>query len=464
MAKKRRSSIAEKPEVSQLLAWVDKAERTDLRTPQWELHIVQYVLLAILTAVVALSTTFALFHEPRLDRLEIAVMVFAPTVVAVLLYFVMRRIYNTARSELARFQLAVEYASDHIIITDVRGVILFANQAVERTTGYPADEIIGQNPRLWGHQMPRSFYRKMWYRLSIQKRPFIGEVTNKRKNGDLYIAECRIAPILGRDNSVKYYVGIERDITRAKGVDRAKTEFVSLASHQLRTPLSTVSWYTEMLMAGDAGKISEEQLAYLKEIYVANKRMTALVNDLLNVSRLEMGTLSVELEEVNPAKVADSVLKDLEELIKRNQQRVERKYAANVRPIQFDKKLLVMIFENLLTNATKYTPAGGKIKIALSLKREMIGRRKSPGLCLCIEVSDTGYGIPLPEQKQIFTKLFRATNVRERDAEGTGLGLYLVKQVTEVSGGTISFKSRENVGTSFQIMIPVDAAKKAETK
>ena len=94
----------------------------------------------------------------------------------------------------------------------------------------------------------------------------------------------------------------------------------------------------------------------------------------------------------------------------------------------------------------------------------MIGRKKSPGLCLCIEVSDTGYGIPLTEQKQIFSKLFRATNIRERDAEGTGLGLYLVKQVTEVAGGTISFKSREKVGTSFQVMIPVDAAKKLQKK
>jgi signal transduction histidine kinase len=128
--------------------------------------------------------------------------------------------------------------------------------------------------------MSADIYDKLWKQLKKDKKSFIGEIKNKRKNGELYDVIASISPILDKNNEVKYFVALERDITKEKAVDRAKSEFVSLASHQLRTPLSTVNWYAEMLLDGDAGKLNATQKDYLEEIEKGNKRMIELVNAL----------------------------------------------------------------------------------------------------------------------------------------------------------------------------------------
>ncbi len=263
----------------------------------------------------------------------------------------------------------------------------------------------------------------------------------------------RGAPIFYPDSkAVKRLLLLVEDITKEKEVDKAKTEFVSLASHQLRTPLSMVNWYTEMLLAGDAGKLNKKQEKYLEEVYTGNQRMVDLVNSLLNVSRMELGTFSVNPEPTDTVRLAESVV------IEQNPQITERKikltsdFAKNVPEINVDPKLLRMVFQNLLSNAVKYTPNGGAIKFSISLEKE-----KSQ---IHIQVADTGYGIPKNQQDKIFTKLFRADNVREKDTEGTGLGLYIVKSIIEHTEGTIRFESEENHGTTFYITLPIEGMKK----
>jgi PAS domain S-box-containing protein len=355
--------------------------------------------------------------------------------------------------DLEKFKLALDNASDHIIITDVNGTVLYGNSGVERITGYTLSESIGKKAgKLWSAPMPKEYYAKMWQTIKEDKKTFIGELKNKRKNGEIYDALVSISPVLNNKNEVEFFIGIERDITHEKEVDRAKTEFVSLASHQLRTPLSSVNWYAEMLLAGDGGKLNDEQISFVKEIYAGNQRMVELVNSLLNVSRLELGTFAVEPEPTDVIKMAEDVIKEQQPGIAEKKHKIIFEHAEGVPIIQADPKLFRIVFQNLLSNAIKYTPESGLISLKISNNKKN----------LLVEISDNGYGIPKTDQPKIFEKLFRAENVREKDTEGTGLGLYIIKSIIDHAGGKITFKSEENKGTTFNLEIPLSGMKKKE--
>lgn len=351
-----------------------------------------------------------------------------------------------------KFKLAVEGASDHIIITDKDGKIMYANKAAEEITGYSRQEMIGNRPSLWGKQMPDDFYRNMWHTIKEEKRMFTGELTNKRKNGQLYIAESRISPLFDEQGELYGFVGIERDITRQKEIDKAKTEFVSIASHQLRTPLTIINWYIEMLETGNGLALSDKQKQYLSEIERASRRMIELVNALLNVSRIDLGTFMVDIEPMDFAAAMDDVLKDLEPQIAQKKLRLAKKYDTALPQINADPKLLRMIFQNLLTNAVKYTPDKGTVTIGLEKQADRV----------IITVTDTGLGIPEEQQSKIFQKFFRADNARMKEPDGNGLGLYIIKSLIEHSGGTIRFVSAENKGTTFFVSLPLTGMKEKE--
>ncbi len=248
----------------------------------------------------------------------------------------------------------------------------------------------------------------------------------------------------------KIIKGTFQDITREMEIDKAKTEFVSLASHQLRTPLATVNWYTEMLLSEDAGKIDGEQKEYLEEIYASNKRMVELVNSLLNVSRLELGTFTIEPEPTDIVELMQSVIDEQMPQIRERKHTFTTKLAKDIPIMPLDTKLLRMVFQNLLSNAVKYTPVGGVLSVDVAHDAENVS----------VRVADNGLGIPASEKERIFSKLFRATNARESDTEGTGLGLYIVKTIVEESGGTIRFESEENKGTTFFVTLPLEGMKK----
>ena len=368
-------------------------------------------------------------------------------------------------NDLKKFKLAVENASDQIVITDAEGIVIYGNRVVEKITGYTPEEAMGKKAgTLWKTPMSIEYYKHMWDVIKIQKKSFISEIQNKRKGGELYTALVSISPVLDDNGNVIYFVAIERDITKEKEVDKAKTEFVSLASHQLRTPLSSINWYTEMLLAGDAGAINKEQKKYLTEVSIGSKRMSALVSSLLNVSRLDLGTFIIDPETVNVMEMSKSVLEELKPQISDKKIILNEEYGKNIKTFKADVNLLRMVFQNLLSNAIKYTKVKGEVNLKISklAKGEMFGEKKLLESSLTISVSDFGIGIPLSQQDGIFSKLFRADNARESETEGTGLGLYIVKTIIDQSGGSVWFKSEENKGTTFYIALPATGMKKKE--
>ncbi len=167
--------------------------------------------------------------------------------------------------DLKKFQLAVENAAEMVVITDPEGILVYGNKAVKRITGYEISDTIGKKAAaFWKSPMPKEYYREMWRVIKTEKKTFHGQLQNKRKNGEVYEADISLSPVLDDNGNIIFFVGIERDITKEKEIDRAKTEFVSLASHQLRTPLSSINWYTEMLLGGEVGELNDGQKNYLK--------------------------------------------------------------------------------------------------------------------------------------------------------------------------------------------------------
>ncbi|HJX59610.1 MAG TPA: ATP-binding protein [Patescibacteria group bacterium] len=352
-------------------------------------------------------------------------------------------------ADLEKFKLAVDNAYDHIIITDSDAKILYANAAATKITGYSLQEMLGQNPRLWGGNMGKKFYEDMWKIIKIDKHTFHGEVNNIRKGGRPYTAEVSISPVLNDKGEIVYFVGIERDITREKDIDRMKTEFVSLASHQLRTPLTAVKWFIEMLLDGDAGTLNDEQSKYLRNVYQSNERMIELVNSLLNVSRIESGRIIVEPSPTNIASLVNEVVSKLKPTMAEKDIKLVLKIEDNIPSIDLDQKLVFNVYENLLVNSTKYSFPEGVITLAIYKEGEF----------LISAVEDHGVGIPTHEQERVFLKFYRGTNVVKEHSEGSGLGLYLAKAIVESSGGKIWFKSEEGKGSTFYFSLPLSGMK-----
>lgn len=348
--------------------------------------------------------------------------------------------------ELRKFKLAADYVLELIIITDENGLVLYANPAAEKITGYPPEELIGaQAGRVTGGLMKKSFYKKMWKTIKTDKRTFFGEVVNRRKSGEKYEMSLIITPILNEAREVKFFVGLGRDITREKKIDKAKTEFVSLAAHQLNAPLTAIKWHIELLKEKLCAKCLRANSRFIKEISGSGQRMIDLVSALLNVSRIDLGEFSIESKPVDIKKIALDSLYDFAPQIKKKGQKLTKHFGKNFPKAHGDPNLLGIIFQNLISNAIKYTPAGGKISISAKVER---GR-------LYISVSDNGYGIPQRQQPQIFTKLFRGDNIKEKSSQGTGLGLYVVKEIVDAIHGKIRFESKENKGTAFYVDLPL---------
>jgi signal transduction histidine kinase len=216
-------------------------------------------------------------------------------------------------------------------------------------------------------------------------------------------------------------------------------------------------------VTGDVGKPTKEQKNYLHEIANANKRMVDLVNSLLNVSRIDLGTFAVEPKLTNVIDLVKVTLSELTPQILSKKIIIKEVYDQGIPIMKVDPKLLKIIFQNLLSNAVKYTPDQGKISIQIDLHyRKIFNGKGVEKEGVIITVADSGYGIPKHQQDKIFTKLFRADNVREKDVEGTGLGLYVVKAIVEQSGGKIWFESEENKGSTFHVSLPLTGMIKKE--
>jgi signal transduction histidine kinase len=229
-------------------------------------------------------------------------------------------------------------------------------------------------------------------------------------------------------------------------LDKMKSEFVSVASHQLRTPLSAIKWETELLLSKFKKGLNKKQLKNVENIDMLSVRMIRLVNDLLDVARIEQKRLILRKEPVDLGKIAGEIIAETEQMTKSRNIEVVFSCGKNNPKVIGDEARLKMVVENLLNNSVKYTTNRGKIEIK-------IGKKDNS---LVFSIKDNGVGIPEEQQGRIFDKFFRSDNIVKYQTEGTGLGLYISKNIIEHLGGKIWFQSVENLGSIFSFSLPIN--------
>lgn len=346
---------------------------------------------------------------------------------------------------------------DAAFACDRKGKIILFNKMAEELTGVAKKDALGTHYNKVTNFISEKAGRKTLDFISDaiknKKRTQMemDTILVRRDGKEIPVADVA-APIFDTSGKVTGCVVVFRDVTKERTVERAKTELVSLSSHQLRTPLTAIGWYVELLESKTSGVLTRKQLKLTKEIRDAHKRMTTLINSLLNASRLEMGTISVEPRPTNINTLVNKTIAMFKHQIHEKRLVLTKELDDDLDNFSADPRILGEVFQNLISNAVKYTPSGGKIKIEIK-------KQKS----LEISISDTGMGIPKYQQSKIFSKLFRADNANNVDPSGTGLGLYVVYQLIEISGGKIRFESTVGKGTIFYVSYPLNGMTKRES-
>lgn len=239
---------------------------------------------------------------------------------------------------------------------------------------------------------------------------------------------------------------LQRSNDKLKALDEAKDEFVSMASHQLRTPLTSIKGYVSMVLEGDAGKINESQRQMLGQALFSSQRMVYLISDLLNVSRLKTGKFIIESKPVYLPELVESELNQLVEGANAKNIALSFEKPKKFTMMNLDDMKLRQVVMNFTDNAIYYTPNGGKITLTLKDKKDSVE----------FTVRDTGMGVPKNEQHKLFAKFYRADNARKARPDGTGLGLFMAKKVIIAQGGSILFCSKEGKGSTFGFTFPKD--------
>lgn len=266
-------------------------------------------------------------------------------------------------------------------------------------------------------------------------------------SNELYIA---IENSLRFEEIAKFNVNLQKKIEEAtrelllsnqklKALDEAKDEFISMASHQLRTPLTSVKGYVSMVLEGDAGELNDMQKRLLEQAFTSSQRMVYLIADLLNVSRLKTGKFIIEKKPTNLAEVVQGEIDQLRETAKGRNLVLSYDKPADFPDVDLDETKTRQVIMNFIDNAIYYTPAGGHIDVNL--------KQTAKGVELT--VNDDGLGVPKAEQHHLFAKFYRAGNARKVRPDGTGLGLFMAKKVIVAQGGAIIFKSKEGKGSTF---------------
>lgn len=227
-------------------------------------------------------------------------------------------------------------------------------------------------------------------------------------------------------------------------IDRQKDELLSIVSHQLATPVSSVKWYLEMMKDGDLGKLSEEQTKHVVSMQEVAANLSDLVSMILDVSRIQLGRMHIEKQDLDLGSFFHEILEIIEPKAIEKKVNLAKSIPATFPAAKLDKRYTHMTIENLLSNAVKYTPENGRVDFTVTIS----------GNTLRCVVKDTGVGIPKADQEKIFGKLFRASNVRN-SVDGNGFGLYVAKGAVEAQGGKIWFESTEGKGTTFYVELPL---------
>ena len=251
--------------------------------------------------------------------------------------------------------------------------------------------------------------------------------------------------------TLEEHLKIEQELRQ---VDMLKSDFVKIASHQLRTPLTSIKWSSEELLNHKRALSKQEQAYYIEQIHSSNERMITLIHELLDLSNMDTGKLKTSDELLWLPPILDQVLNDTAIQIEQKLITINKDIEPNLPPMYCDPVWIRLIFQNILTNAIKYSPPGRVVGITMTHEES----------ALLVSITDEGCGIPDDQKDQVFNKFFRATNARKLSSDGTGVGLYIAKKIAKDAGGDIWFDSAQDKGSTFYIKLPINHKNQPEEK
>ena len=361
--------------------------------------------------------------------------------------------------QLQKLSRAVEQSPVSVMITGCDGTIEYVNPRFVEMTGYALDEAVGQNPRILKTGLHDDvFYKNLWKTI-LAGDLWQGEIHNRKKNGETYWEHTLIAPVRGANAEITHFVAIKEDITEsrraaeefraakeaAEAANRAKSDFLANMSHELRTPLNSVIGFSGVLKKEFYGKLNEKQSEYVRYIEESGKHLLGLINDILDLSKVEAGKMKLEAAPVALTDVIQASVTMLRERALKNDIGLSIEIGPGlVETIEADERKVKQILFNLLSNAVKFTPAAGSVTLSAS--------KEDDAVRIC--VADTGIGIKAEDMVKLFTEFTQLESTYTKKYEGTGLGLALTKKLVELHGGRIWVESEEGNGSRFFFTLP----------
>ena len=339
--------------------------------------------------------------------------------------------------------------ADGVVVNAVAGQVLLVNQAAARLLQVDPQAALGRPVRgLFASFSTRGRMTIVDAMDKLYADPYSAEysagITETIFEVGMRVIQAHLSPVLTEVGEFLGIVTVLRDVTREVEAERAKTDFVSNVSHELRTPLTSIKGYSDLLLCRAAGAINEQQEHFLKIIQNSSDRLTALINDLLDISRIEGGRLKLETKAVQMEKVILAVAELLRPQCDKKRQRLTVKLEPGVGPVLGDENRLSQVVINLVSNASRYTPEEGSIEVALS-RSDSTAR---------VDVKDTGIGIAPEDQAKIFQRFYRVNTPVVQEVAGTGLGLSISKLLVEMHGGRLWVTSEVGRGSTFTFILP----------
>lgn len=361
----------------------------------------------------------------------------------------LNRTLKEVRAQKMRDDALLSSIVEGMVATDKDGKILLANGAVcemlgcalKKMSGMPFSSLVRLRSAS-GHPLGKQadpLMRVLTKREVVRRQEFVAKTARDKS----FPIQLSAAPVVVDEKFIGA-IFILHDLTKEKQVDQLKSEFIAMASHQLRAPLASMKWYGELLAKGKAGKLKKEQAEFVDRMNLSTRRTISLVDDFLNVSRIERGELPMNPRQVMVAEMLKGIVQSVSQDVEQRGLTIRIRSKSSRKTLKVDADMLREILSNFLDNAVKYSRKDGKIQLLI---------QDVPG-ALRLEVEDSGLGIPTRDQKKLFGKFIRGSNVVAQGFEGTGLGLYTARRLADRLGARIDFESREGIGSRFWIDVP----------
>jgi len=364
-----------------------------------------------------------------------------------------------AEEELRKLSLAIEQSPSILVITNIHGKIEYVNPKFTQITGYTASQVIGKNPGiLKSGKQSTEFYKALWENI-LSGKEWRCEIQNKKKDGTLYWESVSISSMKDAKNNITHFIKVAEDITErkrweeslkqakkaAEAANRAKSEFLANMSHEIRTPLNAVIGFSDLLSSMITDK---KHKSYLSSIQTAGKTLLTLINDILDLSKIEAGHLSIHSEPIN----LSLIFTELEQIFAVNLTKKRLEFIVEIDKdlppaLVLDEIRLRQVLLNLIGNAIKFTEQGS-IKLTVQKHAQSSGK-----VDLILSVADTGIGIPEDQRETIFEAFQQQEGQSTRKYGGTGLGLAISKRLVKMMNGQISVRSQEKQGSVFEIIL-----------